>query len=71
MELDDGTVRADNGPAEFAGEGALMDACAVFEEREEVGGPEENIDRVGVVKNAVDCPKAVGMLTSMSDGESG
>lgn len=67
MELDDGTVRADNGPAEFAGKGALMDACAVFEEREEVGGPEENIDRVGVVNSDVGCPKAGGTLTSMWD----
>lgn len=67
MELDDGTVRPDSGPAEFTGDGALMDACAVFEEREEVGGPEENIDRFGVVKSDVGCPKAVGVLTSMSD----
>lgn len=64
-------MRADNGPTEFTGGGALMDACAVFEEMEEVGGPDENIDRVGVVKSEVGCPKAVGMLTSMSDWESG
>ena len=32
------------------GEGELMEACAVLEEREEVGGPEENIDLLGVLK---------------------
>lgn len=71
MELEDGTVRADNGPAELAGGGALIDACAVLEETEDVGGPEENIDRVGVVKSEGGCPKAVGTLTSMSDEERG
>lgn len=49
-------MRADNGPAEFTGDGALIDACAVFAERKEVGGPEEKIERVGVVKSEVGCP---------------
>lgn len=43
----------------------------MFEERDEVGGPEENIDRVGVVKSEGGCPRAVGTLTSMSDEERG
>ena len=32
------------------GKGELMDAWAVLDETEEVGGPEENIDRFGVLK---------------------
>ena len=48
-------------------DGALMDACAVFAERDEVGGPEENIERVGVVKSDIGCPKGVCAAASMSD----
>lgn len=44
-----------------------MDACAVFAEREEVGGPEENIERVGVVKSDVGCPKGGCAAASISD----
>jgi hypothetical protein len=62
-------VRADNGPVELAGDGALIDACAVFAEREDVGGPEENIERVGVVKSDVGCPEGAWALASNSDVE--
>jgi hypothetical protein len=64
VELEEGTVRADSGPAEFTGGGALIDAFAVFAESEEVGGPEENIDRFGVVKIDVE---EVWPLRSKSD----
>lgn len=46
-----GAVRADKGWVECTGEGELMDANAVFEEIEEVGGPEEKIDRFGVLNS--------------------
>lgn len=59
-------MRADNGPVELTGDGALIDACAVFAEREEVGGPEENIERVGVVKWDVGCPEGVWLMAFSS-----
>ena len=62
-------MRADRGPVEFSGDWALIDACAVFAEREEVGGPEENMERVGVVKRDVDWPAEVWALASSSDVE--
>lgn len=44
-------VSADNGWGECTGDGELMDACAWLDEIEEVGGPEEKIDLLGVPKN--------------------
>ena len=40
-------MRADNGCCELGGCGLLIDAWAVLTDMEEVGGPEENIDRLG------------------------
>ena len=47
-------MRADNGSEEFVFDGALNEAWAVLAETEDVGGPEEKIDRLGVLKK-VDC----------------
>ena len=50
-------MSAESGLEGLAGEGALIEACAVFTEIEEVGGPDENIERLGVL-NSVDCCSA-------------
>ena len=43
-------MRADSGLVGLTGEGELMDACAVLADMDEVGGPEEKMDRLGVLK---------------------
>ena len=42
---------ADNGWIECTGDGELIEACAWLEDIEEVGGPEEKIDLLGVLNN--------------------
>lgn len=43
-------MRADRGWVDCTGEGELIEACAVLAETEEVGGPDEKMDRPGVLK---------------------
>ena len=50
-----GVVKADNGRVELDGGGELMEAWAVFMEIEEVGGPEEKMERPGVLKSGGVC----------------
>ena len=45
-------VRADSGLAAFTSGGGLIEACAVLAETDAVGGPEENMDRFGVLNTA-------------------
>lgn len=47
----EGVVSAKRGLEELDGVVALMEACAVFTESEEVGGPEQNMERAGVLKS--------------------
>lgn len=54
---------------EFAGEGALIDACAVFAESEDVGGPETKIERLGVLKSEGCCAGGMGADGSCSGVE--
>lgn len=49
--LGTGPERDDSGWGEIGGKGALIEACAVFAEMEEVGGPDDRIERVGVLKS--------------------
>lgn len=44
-------MRADRGCVDCTGEGELMEACAVLEEMEAVGGPDEKMDLFGVLKS--------------------
>ncbi len=44
-------MRADSGCVGWTGDGELMEACAVLADTDEVGGPEEKIDRLGVLNN--------------------
>lgn len=60
---------AENGRMEFTGEGALIDACAVFAESEDVGGPEANMDRFGVLKSEGCCAEWIGAHKSCSGVE--
>ena len=53
-----GPVKADNGREELTGEGALIEAWAVLADTEEVGGPEEKMDRLGVLKSEDWCAGA-------------
>ena len=50
--FNEGLVRADKGIEEFPCGGALIEAWAVMADTEDVGGPEENMDLLGVVKRA-------------------
>ncbi len=43
-----------------------MEACAVFAEIEEVGGPEERIERVGVLKSVCCWPNSIDEAGSNS-----
>ena len=58
-----GTVSADKGLAGWTGDGELMDACAVLADTDEVGGPEEKIDRLGVLNNEGWVIEGVGDVT--------
>ena len=49
MLLVPGTFNDDKGWGDVGPEGGLIEACAVLDEREAVGGPEEKIDRFGVL----------------------
>lgn len=69
--LAEGTVRADSGRDEFTGEGALIEAWAVLAETEDVGGPEEKIDRLGVLKREVWCMETLGAARSSSGAGAG
>lgn len=51
--LGEGLVRADKGIVESPWDGALIEACAVLADTEDVGGPEEKIDLLGVLKRFV------------------
>lgn len=62
-------VSAEKGRVEFAGEGALIDACAVFAESEDVGGPEAKMERFGVLKSEGCCAKGMGAHGSCSGVE--
>ena len=44
-------MRADSGVVGWTGDGELIEACAVLADTDEVGGPEEKIDRLGVLNN--------------------
>ena len=46
-------MRADSGWVGWTGDGELIDACAVLADNEEVGGPEEKIDLLGVLNNDI------------------
>ena len=46
--LKDGLVRAEGGRAELVGGRTPIDACAVLADNEEVGGPEEKIEPLGI-----------------------
>ena len=59
-------MSADSGREGLTGEGALIDACAVLTEIEEVGGPDEKIERLGVLKSVVCCGEEVGRARSSS-----
>ena len=45
-----GLFRADSGWEVWPEGGVLIDACAVFEDMDEVGRPDEKIDRFGLLK---------------------
>lgn len=60
---------AENGRVEFAVEGALIDACAVFAESEDVGGPETKMERLGVLKSEGCCAERMGAVGSCSGVE--
>lgn len=62
---------AENGREELAGEGALIDACAVFADSEDVGGPEAKMERFGVLKSDGWCAKGMGAPGSCSGVEPG
>ncbi len=49
MLVEEGTARVESGCAELTGGGVLIDAWAVLADSEDVGGPEEKIERFGVV----------------------
>lgn len=56
----------------WTGDGELMDACAVLADNEEVGGPEEKIDRLGVLNNeGVGEAILVGFGTFVGEARSG
>ena len=57
---------ADKGSDELTGGGELMDAWAVLTEIEDVGGPDEKIDRLGVLNSVVCCAEPLGVARSNS-----
>ena len=61
-----GAFRADKGRDEFTGDGALIEACAVLADIEEVGGPDENMERFGVLKREDCCTGAAWVARSSS-----
>lgn len=67
----EGPVKADKGREELTGEGALMEAWAVLTDTEEVGGPEEKMDRFGVLKSEDWCTGTWGAARSNSGAGSG
>lgn len=62
----EGLVKADNGLDEFPGGGALIEACAVLADTEAVGGPEEKIERLGVLKSEDCCADGATVARSSS-----
>lgn len=64
--LAEGPVRADRGRAELTFVGELIEAWAKLADTEEVGGPEEKIDRLGVLNREECCVVAFGAARSSS-----
>ena len=56
-------MRVDSGWVGWTGDGELIEACAVLADTEEVGGPVENIDRLGVLNKEGWLIDGVGGLT--------
>ena len=50
LEDEEGAVKTDNGREIVEGRAGLIEAWAVFTDTDAVAGPEENIDRCGVLK---------------------
>lgn len=49
--VEEGLVKADSGLDEIPEGGALIEACAVLADTEAIGGPEEKIERLGLLKS--------------------
>ena len=64
----EGPESADNGTEEFAGAGWLIEAWAVLDDRDEVGGPEK-IDLLGVPNGAASCEGGKFSAASSSGAE--
>ena len=56
-------MRVDSGWVGWTGDGELMEACAVLADMEEVGGPVEKIDRLGVLNKEGWLIDGVGEVT--------
>lgn len=56
--VDDDAARVDSGCVEVFSGGPLIEAWAVFAERDDVGGPEVNIERLGVLNEVIVCAVA-------------
>ena len=56
-------MSVDSGWVGWTGDGELMEACAVLADTEEVGGPEEKIDRLGVLNKEGWLIDGVGEVT--------
>ncbi len=64
--VEEGLVNADNGLDELPGGGALIEACAVLADTEAIGGPEEKIERLGVLKSEGCCADGATFARSSS-----